>query len=418
VASSKADREKGLPVCGSALLKTGETERVDSPIKQSELATPESWEPIVDLLEELELGSLETSKGSRRKLTLGVVALGSSLTLFVWSVTIAILQNDPPPNLVMLVCAAILFVVGGVFSLLGSTSAQFRWLNLKMQTLSTVLIRVVQVFLSLYLWVGACLLVFFIVYPGHLNSREMYIVAMLAFTLAIGCLCASLWNMSIPLKIVELRSAFGGQGLSVAFEVSILAAFSAVAVAGLSKFSLSWESVACALLLGLVGYWAYRWKKFEATNSAVIDVLDRVRNAARRVNGVSDPRDQVKNYEEFLDAYRELQIFLLSGTKHLRQNVTSFGLLTLCAIADSRRNVGAVASELVIGYKRIAASQAVLDMSDKRFAHGSAQVFDGILRMMNGGFYPQIARTYLKKARKGVVKSDLYHYLQYWSLRF
>src|SRR5699024_11714397 len=127
--------------------------------------------------------------------------------------------------------------------------------------------------------------------------------------------------------------------------------------------------------------WAYRWKKFEATNSAVIDVLDRVRNAARRVNGVSDPRDQVKNYEEFLDAYRELQIFLLSGTKHLRQNVTSFGLLTLCAIADSRRNVGAVASELVIGYKRIAASQAVLDMSAKLYDHVCYLVFKGNLGM-------------------------------------
>lgn len=416
--SSRFDGTKELELRVTAQPQQGEIGCHNCTQDEHETADLDSWIPIVRLLEELELSPLETTKFSKAKAISGLVAFALSLALFVFSVVVIINNGSPTYLPVMLVGAVVLFVVGIVLCLVGSSTSQFRWINVKIQTVSNSFLKISQTVLALYLWASCGILAFFVVYPDPLNSRSLYIAASLALSLAVGCLCAMFWNKPIALRIIELRSGLGIQGPSAVFEVSVLAAFSTVAVAGLTKLSLSWESVACALLLGLVGYWAYRWRKIEAANSEVIDALDRVRSAARRVNREDSQLCRAEGYNELLDSYRELQIYLLSGTRHVRQRVVSFGLLTLCAIADARRDVGVVASEFVYGGGRISASQEILDMTDERFAHGSAQVFDGIQRMMSDGFYPQMSKKSLKEARKGSTNSDLNHYLRYWALRF
>lgn len=401
-----------------ARLKVGKGQCGECSDVSSGLNNFDSWMPIVELLEELELGPLDVSRSSKMQFVWGLIALGVSLVLVVSVVAMMIVHSGVPAYPFMLSGAVVLFLSGAVLCLFGSDASQFRWINIKLQTLSSSLIKLFQSVLALHLWAVCGLMTFFIVYPDEVPSREIYISGMLALTLAVGCLCAILWNRPIPLRIVELRAGIGVQGFSAGYEVTVLAAFSAIAIVGLSRFSLGWESVACALLLGLIGYWAYRWRKIDAAGSAVIQALEKVRNAARRVNRAECLSTKSESYGELLDSYRELQVHLLSGTKHVRQRVVSFGLLTLCAIADARRNVGGVASEIVYGAERIAAAQKILDMTDERFAHGSAQVFDGIERMMSSDFYPYMSKNSLKKSRKGSVRSDLYHYLRFWSLRF
>lgn len=399
-------------------LEKGETDRHTCLNERPKDDHMDSWVPLVELLEELELSPLEKSGIDKTKFIGGLLAFGMSLALFLVLATGAIWRKGMSAYPGLSVSIVILFLLGVIFCLFGSSSNQFRWMTVKFQTISNALVKIFQVLIAIYLWSSCGLLIFFIIYPKDIDSRNQYIVALLLVILAVGFLCAMLWNQPVPLRIIELRAGLSVQGFSAGFEVSVLVAFSAVAVASLSRLSLSWESVACALLLGLVGYWAYRWRKIEESNSAVIDTIDRIRTAARRVNLDDGELGKSKRFNELLDSYRELQLFLLSGTKHVRQRVISFGLLTLCAVADARRNVGVVASELVHGSDRIPASQKILDMTDEKFAHASAQLFDGIQRMMSDGFYPQMSNKELKKERKGNVKSDLYHYLRFWSLRF
>jgi len=418
VTFSRNDGRKELAPLNRMQLENGKYDYQYCLNERPEDTRMDSWVPLVDLLEELELNPIEKSGIEKSKFIFGLLALGASLALFLIVVIGVIWQKGMPVHPVLSVSIIVLFLIGVICCLFGSSSSQFRWMTVKFQAISNILVKIFQVFIALYLWSSCGLLIFFITYPKEIDSRNQYIVALLVLTLAVGCLCAMLWNQPMPLRIIELRAGLSVQEFSAWFEVSVLVAFSAVAVAGLSKMSLSWESVACALLLGLVGYWAYRWRKIEESNSAVIGAIDRIRTAARGVNLDEVRRGNSKSFNELFESYRELQLLLLSGTKHVRQRVTSFGLLTLCAIADSRRNVGVMASDLVYGSDRISASQKILDMSDEKFAHASAQLFDGIQRMMSDGFYPQMPKKALKKERKGNVNSDLYHYLRFWSLRF
>ncbi|WP_193069922.1 hypothetical protein [Brevibacterium aurantiacum] len=350
-----------------------------------------AWRPIVYLLGLYEYNSENPRPGSPAKKVWGIIVLIIGIVCFFGG---AISDSEMWPSLVRtafigLAMAAIMIGMALLFTAL--TSEQFS----KVVKTSKKLAGQVEVTAQILFALGALLLSTFValVYldaDSEVTAETTVQLVLLVAAVVVGNLIIG--SGSIEIGIVAQRSRFNSRKWAAIIETVTMTFPLAVAVYLFSTVSVSWPALAFAILLALIGYCNYKLKNLDRSFVRLIECFDEVRRCSLEYLDSSKSPENITNLRALYGAYRRLHLMMISSPSVTRRSVTLFSIHALCVVADARSAGDLSFVRRLKGSKRISAAARCASMSDRKFAIASAQVFDGLLRMMDSSFAPTYSR--------------------------
>lgn len=350
-----------------------------------------AWRPIVYLLGLYEYNSENPRPGSPAKKVWGIIVLIIGIVCFFGR---AISDSEMWPSLVRtafigLAMAAIMIGMALLFTAL--TSEQFS----KVVKTSKKLAGQVEVTAQILFALGALLLSTFValVYldaDSEVTAETTVQLVLLVAAVVVGNLIIG--SGSIEIGIVAQRSRFNSRKVGRDHRDSDNDVPACSRCVPFSTVSVSWPALAFAILLALIGYCNYKLKNLDRSFVRLIECFDEVRRCSLEYLDSSKSPENITNLRALYGAYRRLHLMMISSPSVTRRSVTLFSIHALCVVADARSAGDLSFVRRLKGSKRISAAARCASMSDRKFAIASAQVFDGLLRMMDSSFAPTYSR--------------------------
>lgn len=353
---------------------------------------PNCWTLLVEVLELYEYDTEAPRYGNRVRLICGVGILVVGVAGFICSALPPVAARIAFLSTVGVAVGMVAILIGLALFFSALSSAQFSRLAKTSSRVAGKVGVIVQMgfaFASLILTIFILLL--FVDVDDADKSLAIAQIVILIVALATGNIVIS--SGPIKVGIVAQRSRFNSKKWAAIIEAITMGFPLAAAVYLVSTVSASWSALALALLLALVGYCNFKLKALDSAFSELLDHFDTVRECSLALAQVDERRREPELARQFYSSYRSLHLLMVSSPSITRRPVYLFGIHALCAIADARTTHAAKIDDYLKGDKRIEASQKCLEMPEAEFAMASAQIFDGLMRMLDSSFAPGFKRS-------------------------
>lgn len=372
--------------------------------KRAEEGQP--WRIIVDFLEEYELNKEKPRRNSSASVWFGcllsVVGIGGLLAALIYSSTaLKFTGNSLYPF--VLVISVLLFLVGVFVCLNGISSGIFLWISKFMGKYSRGVLTLFQ-FSTLVLTLGLDVLLFLSIVNDDFDWGWQSLATISALLVALVGMVLVVGSGPIAIGVIKVRSGVGARENSILIEGATLLCpmLVLVAVVGWSREGIA---LMLSLALALVAYLKYRTRRLDVAFREAIEYFDSIRGESLSYLKVPRGSGESRNSEAIYASYRRLHRKLISSPAAERRIIRGFGLNALCTISEMRHVGERDCRKFLSGAHRIKAGERCLGLSEEGFALGSVQVFDAMLRLLDGSFAPQGRR----KARATLEQCLTYH---------
>jgi len=353
----------------------------------------EPWHTLVCLLEEFELRKEKPEKRSNWKVVVGLLLalIGTGGTV----ATLVLFSGDNSGSTWPLAFygAFVFFIPGILLIASGLSSKAFEEINRGVQRAVNGWITVAQVALVMISLIVTAIFVDMHYFSAGV-SEETHLASYITYysiVALIACLILITGMGPIDFGLINPRSGLRAKQRSIYCEIASLAVLVFISVAWVG-WGTAGIALALSSLTALVAYMKYRHSRLDEAFSEAISKFDEIRSAAiadikqinRRSSHVFVPTIYAK--------YRELHLRIVASPVIDRRKYKGFGLTALCQISDMRNLGESDSRKYIRGCDRIHYSDRCIALSDYDFAVGTAQVFDALIRMLDGSFAPQSVR--------------------------